>query len=67
MGSSDTNMGSSDANMGSSSSQYTSMVDIYGHKKRGTKEVLWATIQSFWDNWHTTSEESSRKPYPKVW
>ena len=52
MGSSITNMGSSNANMGSSSSQHDSLVDIYGHKKRGSKEDLWATIQSFCDNWH---------------
>ncbi len=56
MGSSITNMGSSNANMGSSSSQHDSLVDIYGHKKRGSKEDLWATIQSFCDNWHTPED-----------
>ena len=56
MGSSDTNMGSSGVNMGSSSSPHTSLVDIYGHKKRGSKEDLWAKIQSFCDNWHTPED-----------
>ena len=31
-------MGSSNANMGSSSSQHESLVDIYEHQKRGSKE-----------------------------
>lgn len=50
------NRGSSDANKGSSGSQNTSLVDIYGTKKRVSKEDLWAKIQSFCDTWHTPED-----------
>jgi predicted HTH transcriptional regulator len=50
------NRGSSDANRGSSANQNTSLVDIYGSKKRWRKDDLWATIQSFCATWHTPED-----------
>ena len=50
------NRGSSDANKGSFGDHNTSLVDIYGTKKRVSKEDLWAKIQSFCDTWHTPED-----------
>lgn len=50
------NKGSSDANRGSLGNNHPSLVDIYGAKKRVSKEELWAKIQSFCDTWHTPED-----------
>lgn len=50
------NKGSSDANRGSLGNNHPSLVDIYGAKKRVSKEELWAKIQSFCDSWHTPED-----------
>ena len=50
------NRGSTDANRGSLENCHTSLVDIYGAKKRVSKEELWAKIQSFCDTWHTPED-----------
>ena len=50
------NKGSSDANRGSLGNNHPSLVDIYGAKKRVSKEELWAIIQSFCDSWHTPED-----------
>ena len=43
-------------NRGSSEKHDTSLVDIYGAKKRVSKEELWAKIQSFCGSWHTPED-----------
>ncbi len=50
------NKGSSNTNRGSLEHNHTSLVDIYGAKRRVSKEELWAKIQSFCDTWHTPED-----------